>query len=100
MILKGSHLVKGISLEGLRVLGDPEYFAKYYYSCGADELIYQDVVASLYGRNSLIDIINKTANEKHIPLTVGGGIRNIQDIKNILRAGLYLKTGINKYKSS
>ncbi|MBU1196103.1 MAG: imidazole glycerol phosphate synthase cyclase subunit [Proteobacteria bacterium] len=85
--IKGPNLVKGVYLEGLRVLGKPEEFAKYYYENGADELIYQDVVASLYERNSLHDIISKTAKEVFIPLTVGGGIRNIEDISNILRAG-------------
>lgn len=85
--IKGPNLVKGINLEGLRVLGKPEEFAKYYYDNGADELIYQDVVASLYGRNSLYDIISKTAQEIFIPLTVGGGIKNIDDISHILRSG-------------
>ena len=59
--IKGPNLVKGIHLEGLRVLGKPERFARYYYETGADELIYMDVVASLYGRNSLLQIIEKTA---------------------------------------
>ena len=85
--IKGPNLVKGIHLEGLRVLGKPEDFAKYYYETGADELIYQDVVASLYERNSLHDIISRTAKEIFIPLTVGGGIRTIDDIKSVLRAG-------------
>ena len=85
--IKGSNLVKGIHLEGLRVLGKPENFAKYYYQQGADELLYMDVVASLYNRNSLHDIISKTAKEIFIPLTVGGGLRTIQDIKEALRAG-------------
>lgn len=85
--IKGPNLVKGIHLEGLRVLGKPEDFAKYYYETGADELIYQDVVASLYDRNSLHDIISRTAKEIFIPLTVGGGIRTIDDIKGVLRAG-------------
>ena len=85
--IKGPNLVKGIHLEGLRVLGTPEVFAKYYYQNGADELFYQDVVASLYDRNSLHDIITKTAKEIFIPLTVGGGIRNLEDISNVLRAG-------------
>jgi cyclase len=79
--------VKGIHLEGLRVLGKPEQFARYYYESGADELIYMDVVASLYNRNSLHDIITKTAKEIFIPLTVGGGIRTVDDIKAVLRAG-------------
>ena len=85
--IKGPNLVKGVHLEGLRVLGKPEYFAKYYYEQGADELFYQDVVASLYGRNSLHEIISKTAKAIFIPLTVGGGIRTIDDIKNALRSG-------------
>ena len=69
--IKGPNLVKGMHLEGLRVLGKPAQFAKYYYEQGADEIIYQDVVASLYGRNSLDDIILRTAKEIFIPLTVG-----------------------------
>ena len=85
--IKGSDLVKGINLEGLRVLGKPEEFAKKYYEEGADELIYQDVVASLFNRNGLHDIIKKTADKIFIPLTVGGGIRTIDDIKKILRSG-------------
>lgn len=85
--IKGPNLVKGIHLEGLRVLGKPENFARYYFENGADELIYQDVVASLYDRNSLHDIVAKTAKEIFIPLTVGGGLRTIDDIKGVLRAG-------------
>jgi len=85
--IKGPNLVKGIHLEGLRVLGKPQDFAKYYYDSGIDELIFMDVVASLYNRNSLHDIISMTAHEIFIPLTVGGGLRTISDIKNVLRAG-------------
>lgn len=85
--IKGPNLVKGIHLEGLRVFGKPEQFARYYYETGADELIYMDVVASLYNRNSLHDIILKTAREIFIPLTVGGGLRTIEDIRNVLKAG-------------
>ena len=85
--IKGPNLVKGIHLEGLRVLGKPEEFARYYYEQGADELIYMDVVASLYERNSLHEIISKTAKEIFIPLTVGGGLRTIEDMKEVLRAG-------------
>jgi imidazole glycerol-phosphate synthase subunit HisF len=85
--IKGPNLVKGIHLEGLRVLGKPEDFARYYYENGADELLYQDVVASLYERNSLSEIISKTAKEIFIPLTVGGGLRTIDDINKVLRAG-------------
>lgn len=85
--IKGSNLVKGIHLEGLRVLGKPELFARHYYETGADELLYMDIVASLYGRNSLHEIIRKTAKEIFIPLTVGGGLRTIDDIRSVLRAG-------------
>jgi len=85
--IKGPNLVKGIHFEGLRVLGKPEHFARYYYENGADELIYMDAVASLYGRNSLLEIIKKTAREIFIPLTVGGGLRSIDDIRAVLRAG-------------
>ena len=79
--IKGPNLVKGIHLEGLRVLGRPEIFANYYYLNGADELIYMDVVASLYQRNSILPLISRTAREVFIPLTVGGGLRNLTDIQ-------------------
>lgn len=85
--IKGPNLVKGVHLEGLRVLGTPEIFARHYYENGADEIVFMDVVASLYGRNSLHDIIAKTAREIFIPLTVGGGIRTTDDIRDILRSG-------------
>ncbi len=85
--IKGPNLVKGIHLEGLRVLGKPSDFAKYYYENGADELLFMDVVASLYERNSLHDIISETAKQIFIPITVGGGLRTISDIKEVLRVG-------------
>ncbi len=85
--IKGPNLVKGIHLEGLRVLGKPSDFAKYYYEQGADELMFMDVVASLYERNSLHDIISETAKKIFIPITVGGGLRSISDIKEVLRVG-------------
>lgn len=85
--IKGPNLVKGIHLEGLRVLGDPHLFANYYYENGADELVFQDVVASLFDRNSLHEIISNTAKNIFVPITIGGGLRNIEDIKMVLRAG-------------
>lgn len=85
--VKGPNLVKGVQLEGLRVLGKPEIFAQYYYLSGADEIIYIDVVASLYGRNSLLEIIRLTSKKIFIPLTVGGGLRSIDDIRSALLAG-------------
>lgn len=85
--VKGPNLIKGVHLEGLRVVGVPNQFAKKYYMQGADEIIYMDVVASLYGRNHLEDIIREAATDIFVPLTVGGGIRSIDDAKAILRAG-------------
>ena len=85
--IKGADLVKGIHLEGLRVLGSPELFAQYYYENGAYEIFFQDVVASLFERNSLHEIISRTAQNIFIPITVGGGIRNLDDIGSVLRAG-------------
>lgn len=85
--IKGPNLVKGIHLEGLRVLGKPEDFARFYYEQGADELFYMDAVASLYERNSLLDIVERTSREVFIPLCVGGGLRSVDDIRNTLRAG-------------
>jgi cyclase len=85
--IKGPNLVKGIHMEGLRVLGKPEHFARVYYESGADELMYMDAVASLYGRNSLDEIVARTSREIFIPLTVGGGLRSVADIRDVLRAG-------------
>ena len=85
--IKGPNLVKGIQLEGLRVIGNPQNFADFYFHNEIDELIYMDTVASLYERNSLVELIKKTAKTIFIPLTVGGGIRSINDITNVLRAG-------------
>src|SRR5687768_11741582 len=85
--VKGPNLVKGIHLEGLRVLGRPELFARLYYEQGADELLYMDVVASLYQRNSLLDLVRRTAADVFVPITVGGGLRTIDDIRDALRAG-------------
>ncbi|MFJ9534523.1 imidazole glycerol phosphate synthase subunit HisF [Herbaspirillum sp. NPDC101396] len=85
--IKGPNLIKGIRLEGLRVMGDPQEFALRYYEAGADELIYMDIVASLYGRNNLSDIIRRAADQVYIPITVGGGIRSVDDARHILRSG-------------
>ena len=85
--IKGPNLIKGIHLEGLRVIGAPNDFAKRYYAQGADELIYIDCVASLYGRNSLGDIVQQAAQDVFIPMTVGGGIRTVDDATHLLRCG-------------
>lgn len=85
--IKGPHLIKGINLEGLRKMGNPNEFAARYYQQGADELIYIDAVASLYERNSLLGIIEEATRDIFIPITVGGGIRSIEDANKVLRAG-------------
>jgi len=85
--IKGPNLIKGIHLEGLRVIGSPNEYALRYYQQGADELVYMDSVASLYGRNHLGDIIRAAAKDIFIPITVGGGIRSVDDAMEILRSG-------------
>lgn len=85
--IKGENLIKGINFEGLRVIGSPSKYAKKYYAQGADELIFIDTVASLYGRNHLDKIIKLVAQDIFIPITVGGGIRSVEDAINILRVG-------------
>ena len=85
--VKAPNLIKGIHLEGLRKIGDPQIFAQKYYQAGIDEIIYMDVVASLYNRNSLSDIVRRTAEQIFIPITVGGGIRTLKDVENALRCG-------------
>ncbi|MEO6407259.1 MAG: imidazole glycerol phosphate synthase cyclase subunit [Burkholderiaceae bacterium] len=85
--VKGPNLIKGVHLEGLRVIGSPNEHALRYYEQGADELIYMDCVASLYGRNSLGDIVKSAAQDVFIPMTVGGGIRSVDDATHLLRCG-------------
>ncbi len=85
--IKGPNLIKGVHLEGLRVIGDPQEYARRYYEQGADELIYVDIVASLYGRSKLTDIVRRTAHDVFVPMTVGGGIRSVDDVRDLLRAG-------------
>lgn len=85
--IKGAHLIKTIQLEGLRKLGDPSAFAREYYEQGIDEIIYMDVVASLYQRSSLLDILSRSTRDVFIPITAGGGIRTVDDVREALRAG-------------
>ncbi len=85
--VKAPNLVKGIHLEGLRKLGDPNVFAKKYYEQGIDEIYYEDIVASLYERNSLLDIIQQATEDIFVPITVGGGLRTIEDVTAVLQAG-------------
>jgi cyclase len=85
--VKGENLIKGVHLEGLRIIGDPHDHAQLYYNDGIDEIIYMDTVASLYGRNNLTDIVARTAHDVFVPITVGGGIRSVDDVARVLRAG-------------
>jgi len=94
--IKGPNLVKPIQTEALRVMGDPKIFINKYYKEGADEIIYLDIVASLYQRNIDFDLLKSVTDGIFIPVTVGGGIRSIEDINNALRAGAD-KVAINTY---
>lgn len=94
--IKGPNVVKPVQTEALRIVGNPKKLAYHYYQAGADELIYLDIVASLYGRNLDFDLLKSVAENIFIPITVGGGIRSIHDINNILRSGAD-KVAINTY---
>ena len=112
--IKNSDLVKGIQLEGLRVLGNPIDAAQYYYEQQIDELFLVDVVASLYERNGLSAFIKEISKEVFVPITVAGGLRTLADIRNVLACGAdkvalntaalrntsFLKESINEFGSS
>lgn len=85
--VKREHLVKGIQLEGLRKLGRPNEFARKYYAHGIDEIVYMDIVASLYERNSILPVIERAAEDIFVPLTVGGGIRSLDNVRDALNVG-------------
>lgn len=85
--IKGSNLIKSVQFEGLRVVGSPNEYAKKYYKEGADELLYLDVVASVFGRNSLNDLISEASKDVFIPITVGGGIRSVENATSIFKSG-------------
>lgn len=85
--IKNDYAIKGIQLEGLRKVGDPNNLAKIYYEQGIDEIVFMDAVAAYYDRNSLSEIITKATQDVFVPITVGGGIRTIEDIKKALDSG-------------
>lgn len=85
--IKNNFVIKGINFEGLRKIGDPNIIGKKYYLDGADELLFMDVVASLYGRNNIFEIIKKITKNIFIPITIGGGIRSVEDIQQALNSG-------------
>lgn len=94
--IKGLNVVKPVQTEALRVVGNPKELAARYYREGADEIIYMDIVASLYQRNLNFDLLKSVTEGIFIPFTVGGGIRSINDINNALRSGAD-KVAINTY---
>lgn len=94
--IKGPNVIKTISTEGLRVVGNPAELAKKYYDEGIDELVYIDIVASLYQRNLDFDQLKTVSQNVFIPITAGGGIRSLNDITMALAAGAD-KVAINTY---
>ncbi|PHZ84810.1 imidazole glycerol phosphate synthase subunit HisF [Paremcibacter congregatus] len=85
--VKNEFVIKGIHLEGLRKVGDPNQLAKNYYGQGIDEIIFMDAVAAYYDRNNLSHIIEKACQDIFVPITVGGGIRSLEDIQTALNSG-------------
>lgn len=85
--VKEGKVVKGINFVGIKDVGDPVEIAKVYNAEGADELVFLDITASFEERKTMIDVVERTSREVFIPLTVGGGVNSIEDIKNLLRAG-------------
>lgn len=85
--VKDGRVVKGVNFVNLRDAGDPVEIAKQYSREGADEITFLDITASHEGRNIMIDVVEKTANEVFVPLTVGGGVRTLEDVRNLLLAG-------------
>ena len=85
--LKDGRVVKGVNFEGLRDAGDPVELAARYNAQGADEVVFLDISASKEGRSAMVDVIGRAADELFLPLTVGGGLRTVDDIRTMLRAG-------------
>ena len=85
--IKNNYVIKGINLEGLRKIGNPKSIIEKYYNQGIDEIIIMDSVASLYGRNNLFNLIKDITKEIFVPITLGGGIKNLRDIEKALNSG-------------
>lgn len=85
--IKDGKTVKGIQFEDLRIAGDPVELAKKYVNDGADELVFLDITATLEGRKTLIELVEKLSLEINIPFTIGGGISSVQDVEALLKAG-------------
>ncbi len=85
--VKGRRVVKGTSFIDLRDAGDPVELARFYYKEGADELVFLDITATPEGRDTMVDVVERISEQVFMPLTVGGGLRNINDMRRMLRAG-------------
>lgn len=85
--IKAPNVIKGVHLEGLRVVGKPYEMARKYYEQNVDELLYMDAVASLYERNNILPVVEEAARNIFVPMTVGGGIRSLENIRAVLRSG-------------
>lgn len=85
--VRDGKVVKGINFVGIKEVGDPVECAKEYNAAGADEIVFLDITATHEGRGTMIDVVRRTASEIFVPLTVGGGIRTIEDFRALLRAG-------------
>jgi len=85
--IKGAHVVKGIRMEGLRRVGSPDELMARYFAQGIDEIVFNDIVATLYGRNHLTDLLQSATSGLFIPLTAGGGVRSLEGFHALLRSG-------------
>ena len=85
--IKDGKTVKGVQFEDLRIAGDPVELAQKYVEDGADELVFLDITATLEGRKTLIELVEKLSLEINIPFTIGGGISSVQDVEALLKAG-------------
>jgi cyclase len=85
--VKNEYVIKGIHLEGLRKVGDPNELARTYYEAGIDEIVFIDCVASLYNRNNLFSVIRQASEEVFVPITIGGGLRSLEDVEQALDSG-------------
>lgn len=92
--VRDGKVVKGVNFVGIKEVGDPVELAKQYSDSGADEIVFLDITASHEGRATMLDVVRRTAEVVFVPLTVGGGIRTIDDVRDTLRAGSD-KVGIN-----
>lgn len=92
--VRDGKVVKGVNFVGIKEVGDPVELAKQYSDANADEIVFLDITASHEGRSTMLDVVRRTAEVVFVPLTVGGGIRTIEDVRDTLRAGSD-KVGIN-----